>query len=469
MRNAFLAVLVILVALPACGGKSGPRSLVTTDGTLGDGNVAGDAAETSAPADVVAEDQTEQPEDLVTPPEETVDATVPEDVPFVEDVPQPEEVVEETLIPDLSKEGDDCLDVFYCAMAKGCEYGDEACWAPCYADASAMTLWELSLIGECYEDNCQALPPEPGGGNCLWSQCFAELYVCIGGEGDASCEETLACQSECGDEDGTCIMDCMAKSNEEAITVALKIANAEDNANFFTYLFECVEGEGEGTCADMSACLDDCGMFSEEEEGEGNPLDIACTIDCIKESSADAKEMFLGIFECGEEPCADKLLECMGGAGDMTCEEALECIMTCGGEGGGEDDPPPPEDDEGGGDCFTDCTLQTSPEAHDKLMNYLECGAEICGEEMDGCPQQMACIPECTGGGDLSCGEVFTCAAQCETEGEDCFGECIIDISVEGAQDLADFLTCIDEKCPEGGEECPEALVCMALCPGIQF
>jgi len=448
---------------------------------MGDGSNVPDADETVAPADVVSQDDSvEPPEDQIAPPEETTETTPPaditsledvpepEDVPEFEDVPQPEETVEETLIPDLSKEGDDCLDVYYCGMAKGCEdFGDEACWAPCYADASAMTLWELSLINECYEDNCLDGPQDPEESNCLWSQCFAEFYVCIGGEGDASCEETLDCQGECGDEDGMCIMDCMAKSNEEAIEVALKVADAEDSANFYTYLFECVEGEGDGTCADMSACFEECGMFSEPEEGEESSLNIACAKDCIKSSSADAKEMFLGIFECDGDPCPDKLMECMGGAGDMTCGEALECIMTCGGEGGGGEDDPPGEDE--GGDCFTDCTLQTTPEAHEQMLQYLDCSEEVCGGEMEGCPQQMACIPECTGGGDLSCGEVFTCATQCEVEGEDCFGECIMDISIEGAQDLADFLGCIEENCPDGGEDCPEALVCIAMCPGLQF
>ena len=324
-----------------------------------------------------------------------------------------------------------------------------------------MTLWELSLMNECYEKNCLDQPPEPGGGDdCLWNQCFAELYVCIGGDGDASCEETLDCQAACGDEDGGCIMDCMAKSSEAAIEVALKIAYAEDSANYFTYLFECVEGEGQGTCGEMAGCLTACGMFGDEgEEDEENKLDIACIKDCIKSSSDEAKELFLGLFSCGEEPCQDKMMECMGGAGEMTCGEALSCMGDCNSEGGGGD-----EDD--GGDCSMQCSLQTSPEEHDKLLQYWECTTEACGGEMEGCPAQFICIPECTGGGDSSCGEVFNCNSECEAEGgTNCFGECVVNISIEGAEDLGEFLACYQELCPEDEEECPQAYLCGPLCP----
>ena len=471
MKYALLSLMAPLFLLATCVDTSGPRQLLDQNGS----------PDVTSPDRVVAEvvepgDGATLPLDGRTLPDEFTETTspgdapelgdglTPGDAPEAEDTPAPEAVVTDLSLPDLSKEGYACLDVILCGQAQECPaFADQECWAPCYQGASEMTLWELSLVTGCYQDKCEGQPLEPDESEaCLWAHCFSELYFCIGGEGDATCEEELLCQAECGNDGGACLLDCMAEAGEEAVTIALQFADVASDFGFLAYLFECVEGSGEMGCGEMLGCMSDCGILEgEEEDGEA---EMACAIECVKQGTPKAKEMYLAAFSCGAEgPCPDEWMKCLGGTGELSCAETLTCIMDCAGiDGRGED-----SDD----DCFSPCLAQASPEGLEAMLVYLDCREEMCGGTMDYCPQGLVCTAECGGGeGDLTCGGVFQCTAECEDAGGDetCFGKCILELSAESIPDLANFAGCMDEKCPGGFQECPEFPSCWPLCSGTE-
>lgn len=475
MKYACLTLCAALIFLTACPDNSGPSKLLDQNGATGDAHtrVAAEVVhptdgggqadgtplpgDNRAPTDVPAE--TIAPGDVVSP-EET---TEPEDIPVQEGTVGPEDVVKDLSLPDLSKEGKACLEVILCGQAAECPpFADPDCLAPCLEGASDTADWELSLVADCYQETCSGQVLEPDEvETCLWANCFAELYVCIGGDGDVGCEEQLICQAGCGDDDGGCLVDCLAQANEEAISLAYQLDATSTYAGFVAHLFECVQGDGGSSCGEMAVCLDECGILSGSggQPGSDGAEAMGCTIDCVKQGSPTAKEMYLEAFSCGEQgPCPDHWMACIGGHGESSCAETMTCIMECGGLGGSENDPD--------NDCFSPCVAEASPEGMDGLLAYFECEQELCDGDMEYCPLGFLCLAECGGDGELSCAEVFQCSEECESAGggQECFGLCIMQISPAGIPSLTNYLECITEKCPDSFEGCPNVGECWPLC-----
>ena len=379
MTVAMVGVLTVLVGCSSSGGKK----KIDQDGTLDVSTQEQVGGEDQVAVEDVPPVEEVKPGDV--PPVEEVK---PEDVPPVEevkpeDVPPVEEVAGvDVYIPDLSKEGDDCYTVVLCGLSKGCQDPtDEECWGPCYADASQMALWDLALVTECYVEKCSELAPDQEPGSCLWEMCGLALYVCVGGEGEADCGETVTCQLDCPEGDGMCPLLCMKKADQNAIEGALALLYADSDNDFWAWMFACVGGQGEMDCGELGICLGDCGMMSESEEEP----DMKCVMDCLSQSSPDAMDQWLEIFACGDEPCFDKIVSCIGGQGELSCGEALTCMGTC------------EDGQEGGGDCFTECISQTSEQGMADIMAFLSCAEEKCPEGMEECPGMFECIGLCPG------------------------------------------------------------------------
>ena len=403
MKKMLVLVLLVTVAV-GCSGSGGKKQ-ISQDGTLdsnaetvagedvvaGEDMVAGeDVPENDIPAaeDVPVANDLEPLEDIQ--PVEDIqpmeDVQPSEDVEPMEDVEPEEDLFEpDVSIPDLPKDGDDCYTIVLCGLTKGCDdISDDACWGSCYTDASEMALWDLALVQDCYADNCSELGPDQEAGSCLWEMCGLALYVCVGGEGEADCGETVNCQLECPEDDGLCPLQCMKQADQNAVEGALELLYADTDNAFWAWMFECVGGQGEMTCGEMGICLQDCGMMSDDEEEQ---MDMACVLDCVGNSTEEAMDTWLDIFSCGEDPCFDKLIECIGGQGDLSCGETFMCMGEC------------EENQEGGGDCFTQCMSQTSEEGAADILELLTCAEEKCPEGMDECPGMFECMALCPGMG----------------------------------------------------------------------
>jgi len=464
-----------LLLLTACPDNSGPSKLVDQKGTTTDAldQITAEVVQpvdSRGPADVPPQpEDSRAPADLPAKTDAPVDAIIPEDTPEAADVPdhentvEPVDVVKDLSLPDLSKEGKACLEVIQCGQASECPpFDDQDCLTPCMEGASETALWELSLVADCYQETCanQVLAPDEVE-TCLWANCFAELYVCIGGDGDSGCEEQLVCQAGCGDDDGACLVDCLSQANAEAILLAFQLGASNTYAGFVTHLFECVQADGQSSCGEMAICLDECGILANSggQPGSSGEEAMACTIECVKQGSPAAKEMYLNAFSCGEAgPCPDQWIACIGGGGESSCAETMTCVMECGGLGGPENDPE--------NDCFSPCVAEASPEGMDAVLAYFECEQELCNGDMEYCPLGFLCLAECGGEGELSCADVFQCSEECENAGggQECFGLCILDISPAGIPNLTSYLECITEKCPDAFEGCPHVSECWPLC-----
>jgi len=393
MRKASLAVALVGF-LVGCGNSAGKFPMLdqsgSTDGVANDLDAAAEdrgrspeAWEEYRPEEDFAPPDERNPDDGSVP-EEVVPEVEPGDVPIAPDVPNTPEVTPEieqvdVVLPDLSKEGDDCLTIIKCGILHNCNVSDDACWNQCRTTGSDMGLWEFNLVMDCFDQGCYGLPQEQEG-QCLWDKCGMNLFVCAGGEGEGDCGEALDCLLACPENDGICPLECMALADEEAIKKALALVYSgpgPDGANSFFWLLECVGGQGTGSCSDLITCMGECPKDGEDDGGE-------CAIACMKAASQEAVDQWKESMSCGDQPCFDKLILCMGGQGDLSCGEAFNCMNEC--EAGG-----------GGDTCFQQCMTQLSPEGVPEVIAFFECVNEKCGGNPENCPAAMACLPLCPG------------------------------------------------------------------------
>jgi len=218
-------------------------------------------------------------------------------------------------------------------------------------------------------------------------------------------------------------------------------------------IFQCLGGEGTSDCVETLECLGDC----DQDDG-------LCFFACMEMADQDAVDMIAAMNSGDDSTMFYYLVLCAGGQGDADCGQTFVCMQDCGAL----------EDDQDGMTCMLDCLDQSSPEAQEKLLDAMACGDDAC----------MDVIIECVGGqGAFSCGEVFVCLMDCgeqpedpapepddeppEDDGGDCSMECIGQSSPEGAEDLVEFFLCLEEMCQGQPDDCPEAMACIASCPGL--
>jgi hypothetical protein len=386
MRSFMVVVLGVGLACAACG-TAGKKAAMDQDGTLdgvtGDADSAspdtalpelpeagrgdGEPADTVAPDSAVPDATAETAGDAVTPPdvpaEAAADATPP---------------VPDVSLPDLSREGESCYDMVQCGIAFGCAPSDATCWEKCKGDASDMALWKFDGVISCVVQRCADIPPDQEG-DCLWEQCGLELFVCVGGQGQDTCETAVECMLACAKDDGMCPLECMSHSSPETVEEAytLVVAGQSGSESMFVWMLECVGGQGTGSCADLMTCLEGCGP-----NGEGG--DGSCYFLCMKEASPEAADLWMEAMKCGEDPCFDKLVECVGGSGDKECKDAVKCMQGC---PQGDSDP----------SCFFDCVGSTSVQGAKDLTALMVCLQEKCGGNPENCPAALQCFALCPG------------------------------------------------------------------------
>lgn len=213
-------------------------------------------------------------------------------------------------------------------------------------------------------------------------------------------------------------------------------------------VFKCGIAKGCGFTGDI--CWATC--FGSADEGELQAFkDLS---DCVGLKCEQLPPEQQG--ECLMSECLGEVFECLGGNGDADCLDSFLCIQGC-----GTDD----------GLCFFECIEESNEESLALLLDMSNATET----------ESFALLIECAGGkGELSCGETVACFTSCEDNppppddpGEDpamdCMMGCIAQSSPEGADDLLAFLTCADEACPNGMDECPGIFACLGECPGLMF
>jgi hypothetical protein len=199
--------------------------------------------------------------------------------------------------------------------------------------------------------------------------------------------------------------------------------------------------------------------------------DDVCWAECANEAEDDALLTFQAIqlcatLHCSQLPdseqgdclmaeCLTEVYECLGAEGNSDCLSTFKCIQSC-----GEDD----------GFCIFGCIEGSDKETLAVILAMSSAG------EMEG----LALMVECAGGkGELTCGAAVLCVTNCEGDpppddpgsdpAVDCMFDCIGQTSPEAAEQLAAFLGCTDEMCPDGMDDCQGIFFCLDECPGISF
>ncbi len=283
--------------------------------------------------------------------------------------------------------------------------------------------------------------PTPPDGGCIdiWN-CGLELgcpqlgkacwEVCMEGTTDFAKAEFMAfsdcVDSKCGDVPEDQQGDCMWKE-------------------CFGELTTCLGGTGTADCSETFECMTTC----PKDDG-------MCVFGCLQNASQEAVEIALKMDGGEDQMQFYWLIECMGGKGEAGCGDTVTCLNGCNKEAG---DPT----------CTFACIKESSEAAKLQLQDMFGCGqGGVCMDKM------IACVG---GGGDQTCGGVFQCVFDCQKDnpppepgqqGADCMTPCIALSSPQGAEELTAMFTCLNEKCPNTGQDqepCPEAMVCFALCP----
>lgn len=307
-----IALLCLVLAAPAawgCGGKGGKDKV---DGGM-------DVAET----DGVAE--TEAGVDAV---DGELAADVPVDQPR-EQVADAREVgpdVPAEVVPDAETEGDvetdgseppawSCAARWECVVDADCSFSDAACGEQCAGELSAPEQAEWEAVLACAEKNCSGtVPPEEY--DCVGTKCPTEVVSCLGGTGEKGCREVLDCVVACPDD--YCSQACLDDASPEAAALLAELFSTQGPQGLVTVI-ECVQPDGTGTCGETLLCALPC---FDQEDGMGGGM--GCMLPCLEGASEEAAEGFAGILQCGDSPCFDKMVECVGGQGDKSCAQALQ-------------------------------------------------------------------------------------------------------------------------------------------------
>jgi len=281
-------------------------------------------------------------------------------------------------LPDLSSEGAACGEVLECVVDASCSWEDEACVSGCDDGVSELATWKLDVLKGCYQNKCAGSPPAAAF-NCLSQYCTLEVMGCLGGDGDLTCDQVVECITTCPPGSESCRMACMGKAALGTIDGSYAILQQGGFNPFQVWLMECLGGEGDLDCAGAHDCLFGCGFGV-----PGIQLDQLCIIECNKQTSAQAQEMWMEMMACCEiEVKPSLLVMCLGGTGETTCFSELDCWNAC-----DADDPA----------CYNDCFKQIAPDALEGVYNFFLCMEEICPTEfIPACDLAMDCMLACLG------------------------------------------------------------------------
>lgn len=288
--------------------------------------------------------------------------------PDVADVPEPDSEPED-VTPDLMPAEPTCYDYIECSRAGNCGPGSPC--PQCEAMLQGKVVQEFNALSDCIQTNCAQLSGEAFG-ECIWTVCATQWLECIGGEGLGDCDDVLTCAADCDQfSDSQCMELCVEMSSQEALELVMKIFGGDEGDNqSFAYVADCVGGQGAGSCMEAMSCMNLC--------GEDNP---PCTVECLKQTSAEAVEKLKALIGCGGQPCFIPAVDCIGGSGTTACYPTLQCVGAC----GANDD----------GTCFTGCVSKASPDAAQQLISFSTCLEEKCNGVMQNCPAAQECLQLC--------------------------------------------------------------------------
>ena len=358
-----------------------------------------------------------------------------------------------------------------------CEAGIRVCLQEkvmiCAADGGGWTVEEVCVGGVCLDGACvdECIP------KCDGKQCGPN--GCGGVCGDCSSDDLLVCT-----DDFQCLGDFLYPCSQDGQC-------ASDY---------CVPAQMGSACTKF--CDGPCGapnwVCKEYEEALPDSVflclyDPGCAPLCAgKECGPDLCGGLCGT--CAEgQACIDGL--CDGGPGG-SCEEAMKCVLECGGAQGPEscfdgcgqdlDDPEAAAAFEDVIDCVRDfCGTSTAP-WQDCMAKALEtecaypfkacldtcqpscegkqCGPDGCGGQCGVCPPGLGCdaAGQCVpGGGDLNCQEGFDCLLMCSFDMPlwECREQCTGQVLPTEQQDFDELTMCLDEVC--GWMDGENAFECM--------
>ena len=281
--------------------------------------------------------------------------------------------------PDLSDEGKGCGEAMICGGAKGCLGPDDAdCWAECTEGLSELAEWKLGLLDSCFETHCEEATSATAS-QCRQQFCFLTEMVCTGGQGNLSCSGVLECLMNCPPTDAECRSTCLAQASLATAVSAYDVIQFTENNTLEVWLLQCSGGNGMAGCSETQECFIGCGLGV-----PGVMTDPPCLIQCMKNSSPEAQEMWVEMLACCEYDVLFSLMvQCVGGNGQLVCGEVLDCMTGC--------EPSDPG-------CFYACLGQTSPDEVEAVKGYFECVEELCQPElMPNCPDLSDCTPICVG------------------------------------------------------------------------
>jgi hypothetical protein len=240
----------------------------------------------------------------------------------------------------------DCEDTLACHAV--CKTADKACMDACDAAAEAGAKTAHAAISACAVSLCKDVT----AGNaaevgCSFDKCSDKLDACVNfGQGEATCEDTLACLAGCTIGDMTCSLACMQNAAKGSIAAAKKAKTCID-ANCLPApddkLGQCILDK---CSADIAACAtkeSTCKQLNKCNAHCAESLTIAknyCTETCGAIASEKARGQLAAYAACkqnkckGEQnpsacwlnKCVDEQTACFGVGGEINCQEIVQCI-----------------------------------------------------------------------------------------------------------------------------------------------
>lgn len=270
-----------------------------------------------------------------------------------------------------------CADFQKCMDQNNCDIGSPECIEQCKEGLNQNALEEIDAVFACLDQQCK---DAENPGLCMYTKCFDKLIICIAGEGQGTCIDVIDCISACPEGSDPCFINCMALGNEDSVAPLVEMFSDSEGHNFFKGLLSCIPATGEADCGQTVNCIIPC--F--DESPQAGFVNLDCLKTCVQALSPDYLDLTKQVFSCGEEPCIDKLVLCVGGKGEQDCAGTMACVEACG---------------ENNDQCFFNCLAQTSQQGAEQVANFFACIIDKCGGFGNECEAFIECIDLCPGYG----------------------------------------------------------------------
>lgn len=210
----------------------------------------------------------------------------------------------------------------YSNCLAACPPYDEACYTECWTGASLTGSGQYYDLTMCLaEAGCDQETTSSGWLACAEAACAEVSAVCFESwwpAGEGACTDLMACFGGCG-EDEACWSDCGTATSPEGLSDYWDYAECVVDAGCDTETtvegwYTCADAachdasaacygpswpSGDGSCADLVACLGTCG-----------PTDEACWADCGGAASPQGAGQYSDLWICLDESgCYDDPVE----------------------------------------------------------------------------------------------------------------------------------------------------------------